>query len=154
MLNPSRVSGTSLEGMRGSSRVILLGPRGSAGGLATLTWAMDGEPSGVEAIPSSDEPPVKKKRPSIKTKRPFPCQIPGFGESTKFLKRHIFKEHAPGIFDESIPYVGNIYPNHRTIFRRFSLRFLYIVFDRGLRRMCLQLKRTSYEFLLWPASTF
>ena len=35
---------------------------------------------------------------------------------------------------------------------RFSLPFLDIVGDRGLRRMCLQFIRASYDFLLWLSS--
>ena len=99
--NSGRDEGVAVELSRvpeAAPKVLPLSPRPRTGE----------EPSEAEVIPSSDEPPAKKKRPSKKTKRPFPCQIPGCGEPTRFLKKHIFQKHAPGIFDESIPLTSEL----------------------------------------------
>ena len=44
--------------------------------------------------------------------------------------------------------LGYFYPDHRTIFLRFSIRFLDIAGNGGLRNMCLKFIRLSYDFLL------
>ena len=53
--------------------------------------------------------------------------------------------------------LGYICPGHRTMFRSANFPYDYryrTLGDLGLRRMCLQFIRASYDFLPWLLSTF